>query len=369
MKTERSTQYPFDLARLVAAQLDKMTGRTPTESVLVRLFETLYFASLRTEEGWQPRTTVNFVDVATPAGGPPPSAAANAWTAVPFTRPLVFDMRTITKLARAADPAVSSVDVFADEAGELFIWGMVDQELRHGERIVLAADSETRRPGLFQATITGPGNIGVSRNGTLLGHLAQDMLVEQHFDVLWSGPVYELLAANMRQSISEHHAHLAAECGSSPPARLEHELLLRWMNSLSRVLVNIQQYQHGGGLVIVPLPGFDNSNVKYRIHYDRLSHAVVGLVRATLLRNQGTTTLMEAAQGETPGNLYAMLSTLRNIDDELEQRKDEVLGCLRFVAALSCVDGMVLLDKSLAVHGFGVELRTHSNLEVGVSGG
>lgn len=115
--------------------------------------------------------------------------------------------------------------------------------------------------------------------------------------------------------------------------------------------------------MIVPRPGCDNSNVKYRVHYDRLSHAVVGLVRAYLLRNQRTTTLREALQGETPGNLHATLSQLRNTYIEVEQRKEEVLGCQRFIAALSCVDGVVLLDQRLAVHGFGVELRTDSNLD------
>ena len=139
-------------------------------------------------------------------------------------------------------------------------------------------------------------------------------------------------------------------------------MLLRWLNSLSRILVNVQQYRHGGGLVIVPRVGFDNSNVKYRIHYDRLSGAVVGLVRAHLLRTQTSTALIEAAKAEAPGNLYSTFSSLRTVHLELEQRKEEVLGCLRFIASLSCVDGVVLLDKSLSVHGFGVELRTDSNL-------
>jgi hypothetical protein len=305
---------------------------------------------------------VNFVDAEAPTGGEPPPASANRWIAFPFTNPLPLDIRTITKLARAADPEVASLNVFADDAQELYLWGMVDQEPRHGDQLVLATGSDVHRPGLFQATINGSGSIGVYRNGTLLGSLAQDVLVEAHYDVLWSGPVHSLLADHLRQYVGEHHPQLAAESGSPHPAWLERELLLRWLNSLSRILVNVQQYRHGGGLVIVPRAGFDNSNVKYRIHYDRLGDAVVGLVRAYLLRAQNSNALMEAAKAEASGNLYATLSALRNVHNELEQRKEEVLGCLRFIASLSCVDGVVLLDKRLAVHGFGVELRTDSNL-------
>ena len=363
MTIERTTQYPFDLARLVATHLQTVLGRSPDESVLVRLFEVLYFASLRTDEGRQTRCTVNLTEAEAPAGGEPPPNCGNRWIAFPFASPLPLDIRTITKLARAADPEAASLNVFADEAGELYLWGLVDQEPRHGDQIILAASSDMHRPGLFQATINGSGSIGVYRNGTPLGSLAQDSLVETHYDVLWSGPVHSLLADHLRSYVDAQHPQLSAECGSPHPAWLERELLLGWLNSLSRILVNVQQYRHGGGLVIVPRASFDNSNVKYRLHYDRLGGAVVGLVRAYLLRAQNSTALMEAAKAEAAGNLYATLSSLRNVHAELEHRREEVLGCLRFIASLTCVDGVVLLDKSLAVHGFGVELRTGCNLD------
>ncbi|HPM81081.1 MAG TPA: hypothetical protein PLF81_10290 [Candidatus Anammoximicrobium sp.] len=362
MTIEKTTQYPFDLARLVATHMEKTAGRALDEAVLVRLFEVLYFASLRTDEGRQTLCTVNFVERSNPAGGEPPQKIANRWIAFPFSDPLPLDIRTVTKLARAADPEVASLNVFADDTGELSIWGMVDQEPRQGDQLALSADSEVHRPGLFQATINGSGSICVYRNGTLVGSLAQDVLVEAQYDVFWSGPVHALLADHLRGYVSAAYPQLAAECGSPHPAWLDRELLLRWLNSLSRILVNIQQYRHGGGLVIVPRVDFDRSNVKYRIHYDRLSSAVVGLVRVHLRRAQDSAALMESVKGGAPSNLYATLSTLRNMHLDVEQRKEEVLGCLRWIAALSCVDGVVLLDKTLAVHGFGVELRADSNL-------
>jgi hypothetical protein len=48
--------------------------------------------------------------------------------------------------------------------------------------------------------------------------------------------------------------------------------------------------------------------------------------------------------------------------EKLEERKSEQLGCIRFIASLSRVDGFVLMDKSLVVHGFGVETRAYSEL-------
>lgn len=363
MIADKTANYPFDLARLVGAQLEPVLGRPIDEGILAQFFEMLYFASLRTEEGWQPLFTVNFVEASEPRGGSGPESLANSWSGVPFGAALPLDIRTLTKLARAVDPEVASMNVYADDEGQLFVWGLVDQELRHGDRIISAVGAESLRPGLFQATVAGPGNICVSRHGTLLGNLLQDVLVEQHFDVLWSGPVHAQIAEYMRDHVDRHHGKLSAECGSPHPMLLERELLLRWINSLSRVLVNVQQYRHGGGLVLVPKPELDNSNVNYRIRYDRLSRAVVALVRASLLRDQSLATLMHVVQNHIPPGLYEDIQNLRKLHNEVELRKDEVLGSLRFIASLSCVDGVVLLDKSLTAHGFGVELRTDSDLD------
>ncbi|OHB79798.1 MAG: hypothetical protein A2W31_08190 [Planctomycetes bacterium RBG_16_64_10] len=363
MPGERNSQYPFDLAKLVASRLRATFGRCPPEGVLVRLFETLYFASLQTDEGHRPLCTVNFVERDAPEGGIAPQASASDWTAVPFESPLPLDQRALTKLARAADPESSSLNVYADQAGDLFVWGMVDQEPRHGDQIVLQADSDSRRPGLFQATITGAGRIAVHQHGILWGSLFQDVLVETNYDVLWDGPVHSLLAEHLRSYVAEYYPQLAADCGAPHPARLERELVLRWFNTLSRLLVNVQHYRHGGGLVIVPSVKLNSVHVKYRIRYARLARSVVHLVRAYLLRIQAVDSVMDAVRQDTLGKMGAALSFIREIHNEVEQRKAEVLGCVRFVAALSCVDGTVLLDKHLAVHGFGVELRAAAELD------
>lgn len=57
------------------------------------------------------------------------------------------------------------------------------------------------RPGMFQATIKGVGNISVYKDYALLGNLEQNTLVEEYHDVLWSGPVHQLLKDNL-QSIT-----------------------------------------------------------------------------------------------------------------------------------------------------------------------
>src|ERR1044072_9255044 len=120
---DRTSQYPGHLAKLVSSRL-RSDAQTPPDAVLTRLLETLYFASLKTDEGRQILCTVNYVDPADRQNHTAMRRPADCWMYVPFERPLPFDARTLSKLARAADPAVSSLAVYRDKKNKLFIWGM-----------------------------------------------------------------------------------------------------------------------------------------------------------------------------------------------------------------------------------------------------
>ncbi len=353
---DRTTQYPGHLAKLVATRLRSQHGGAPAEAVLTRLLETLYFASLKTDEGRPIFCTVNFVDPDERQGQAAAQRPADCWSHVPFERPLPFDVRTLSKLARAADPAVSSLAVFRDKKNKLFIWGMVDQEPRHSDFIALDAGTTPERPGLFQATITGVGNISVYQNDLLIGSLEQNTLVEEYHDVLWSGPVHDLLANCLRSYLVDTGSKTPEQVS---PVDLEAELLMRWLNAICRILMNIQRYRHGGGLLITPQTTLDGLNVKYKIRYDRLLKALRRMVESQLHpshtraegeASNGRDVLPYAGRGDVP---WAW---------ESREHKNEVLGAVRFIASLSCVDGFVLVDRRMVVHGFGVEVRTDNLL-------
>jgi hypothetical protein len=357
MAMGRTTRYPYHLAKLVAERLHSEHGEAPPEAVLARLLETLYFASLKTDEGRRVLCTVDYVDPRQPDAE---QTRADRWSYARFDRTLSFDVRSLAKVARAADPEVSSLAVFSDRQHRLFIWAMVDQEPRYGEAIALDAPAQLERPGLFQATIVGPGNISVYHHGVLVGSLVQNALVQEYHNVLWSGPVHTILQDHLHWSLSHRHdcqiglrLHAPQETASAPPAKpepsdlglLNNGLLLRWINAVCRILVNIQHYRHGGGLLIVPHESPEGLNINYRLRYDRLLAAVAGLVRYQ----------WASAHEAAPDDV-------RSFYRGLDEHRKEVLGAIRFIASLASVDGVVLLDRSLGVRGFGVELRTDNPL-------
>jgi len=289
----RDARYPPHLSRLVIAKLRERNLRPPPEKVLLSLLETLYFASLKTDEDRPCMCTVNYID---PQQDPVVAAGADRageWTAVRFRQPIPLSIRSLTKLAEAADPAVSSLAVCSDENGELFIWGMVDQELRYADYVSQDTAPEPQRPGLFQATITGVGNPSVYKDYTLLGSLEQNSLVAAYHDVLWHGPVHTRLKQNLGATLADTPASSACGATLGDVAQVKDELLVRWQNAVCRLLLNIQQYGHGGGLLIVPRCPAEKVHVKYRLRYDRLPRALFGLAKHQLLKRQAADTIAQ----------------------------------------------------------------------------
>ena len=73
---------------------------------------------------------------------------------------------------------------------------------------------------------------------------------------------------------------------------------MRWINSICRILMNIQHYRHGGGLLITPQTSLDGLNVKYKICYDRLLRSLRSMVESKALHDATLSGLTFAGRPE-----------------------------------------------------------------------
>src|SRR4051794_8689157 len=184
---------PSDLAELVTSQLRERRAICVDRDILTALFETMYFASLRTEESRPIAFQVVYLDPDNPDPDPPQNIVNDRWSFVRFASPILMTVQNICKLALASDPRTSSLVVYPNAAGELWVWGLVDQgNLRHA---FLNHDSDVgpENAGVFHATIAGIGHIEIYVDYDVVGELMVNRLAENPVDAMYGDPVMKRL--------------------------------------------------------------------------------------------------------------------------------------------------------------------------------
>jgi hypothetical protein len=216
------------------------------------------------------------------------------------------------------------------------------------------ASSGSEMPGMFQAVIQGAGELGVYRTYLLLGSLKQATLVKGQQRVFQSGPVH----SKLMPSIKAFQKCVRKEVGVDlydERGHWDESLEGTWISAICRILIGIHKYQHGGA-VLISDDGV-GLNPKYSLKYHRLEEA---LYRASVLSIKHTSYSDDIHAKYLDTKAYAIPSDLYLDEtvsgDELRDTNDEITGCVRFLASLSRVDGLIWLDFALRLKAFGVEI-------------
>ena len=350
---------PKDLAKLVFSKLKhaRHIALQPTVPVLTTLFENLFFTSLKTEEGQLIKVTVTLINSADPDPHPPKRQVAHRWNYIHFEERLPFTVKNLVKLSKAADPWSASLAVDYDEAGELFIWGLIDQSVHYQSFINYESTFKPEQPGLFQATISEVGNIHVLLDYELIANLRQNTLISNYVDVFTHGPVRELLSNHNDSYKAAVRQHFVAELGADVLDDWNGYLESIIGRSISRILLRMQSYQHGGALLITP-DTETGLSIKHRLSYDRLFKAIVSFVKFDIASSTHTDTIMneyiDLEQDTLPSFLYLSESVA---ETDKNETSNELKGAILFIASLSCIDGLVVLSPDLEVKGFGTVIK------------
>ena len=182
-------KQPFDLADVLCKELRQRKLLCPALEQVVTIFETLYFASMRTEEGQSLSCHIIFLDPANPDPQPPEKIVNDRWSYVPFSTPILFSVSDLVKIAKASDPRTSSFVVFPSQNGQLYIWGLIDQGNRYYDFLNYESECGPERPGLFQASILGVGYLVAYLGYERIAELRIGTLINRTSDVLRKGPI------------------------------------------------------------------------------------------------------------------------------------------------------------------------------------
>jgi hypothetical protein len=356
MSKINSNQQDLALHVLDKLQHVKLPLPIPPLGVLEDLFEVLFYTSMQTEESHLVKVTVTLIDPDNPDPKPPKRIVAERWSAVPFDVPLVYDIRTLTKLSNAADPSTTSLAVYYNAAGKLFIWGLIDQAIHYQSFLNYESDSGSEQPGLFQVSISNVGTLNVLFDYELLATLKQNVLVSRYLDVFTIGPVSKLLKDNAAALKQELNEFLTENYPGEAHEEWETFMDELWIQTISRLLLRIQNYRHGGALLITDT--HPDADIKYSIKYNRLNKAMASYAKEVVKNymvegmidddiDQGKRVISKDWYQEESRSLVA-----------IEEINDEIKGAISFLASHTCVDGVLLFDRDMVSKGFGAVLRS-----------
>jgi hypothetical protein len=155
----------------------------------------------------------------------------------------------------------------------------------------------------------------------------------------------------LRKGVIEKVGREVYDASYFSPGGLEQE----WLGTLSRLLIGIQRYRHGGALLISDSE--DDLRFKYPLRYDRLTECLrrraVHQVRASAAMHEIHDKYIEYGRKRLPMRLYYDEGVA---NDEAKDCDVELTGCVRFISSLSRVDGLIQCDFDLRFHGFGAEI-------------
>lgn len=353
MKKINSTT--IDLAKVVFNKLKgiKTSAKIPNEKILNNLFENLFYASLKTEESDSIRVTVTLIDYENPDPKPPKRLVKHRWSFIRFSDSIPFDVKNIVKLSKAADPWSSSLAVDFDNKGELFIWGLIDQSIHYQNYLHYESEFGPEQPGLFQTSITTTGTLLVILDYDLIATLKQNILISNYVDVFKYGKVSDIIKSHS-QILTEQIDLFLKKYPEEENEIWQGEVNNLWTQTLSRILIRIQNYSHGGSFIITN----ENSNdfdIKHNIQYDRIYNTLKNFLQFSIEYNSYSNLIFDIDDEEQiPIELY-LDESISNSNKQ--ETSNELKGAIRFVASLTCIDGLVVLNNKLRVMGFGAVVK------------
>lgn len=358
--TEKN-KTPNDLAKLVLKKLEgaKIPYLEPNEEVLKKLFQTLFYTSLNTEEGQFIKVTITLIDPDNPDPLPPSRKEANRWKFVSLNERIPLTVKNLVKLSKAADPWSSSLAVYYTDKNELFIWGLIDQTVHYQSFLNYESEDKPDQPGLFETSIVGIGNLIVIFDYQLIANLKQNTLISNYIDVFNHGQIKVQLAKNSSTNEKKIQKYIESKFQTLSNEEWQGEITNLMNESLCRILLKIQNYKHGGAILITKKINTD-IDIKYKITYDRLYESLVEFLKLTIENEIAT---QKISKDVIDANLDTMPISLyldENVTEfKREETNNEIKGAIRFISSFSCIDGLVVLTPELKVYGFGAVINVN----------
>ncbi|HEY2516028.1 MAG TPA: hypothetical protein VGI39_34390 [Polyangiaceae bacterium] len=343
--TERHA-YPAQLAAYVRELWP--VDAEPLPSGLEEILSTVYQATLLRDEERQVTFRIVFAPAESfsPGAGPP-----RGHLRLLFERARNFDEHELRRLSPAAKYARSLVGVWGS-AGAFAIWGIVHSGPRWLERTQGGRSLPAEFPGApLVVRAFGPGLVAVARGDQTIAELRGGSLARPGMDVFaahWLPARFAEARAELYALHEQAHANAREPWGELDPD------LIRVLSShmVQRLIATMRTAHHGGAIVMVPADctASEFLHLGYAFHEEEPRRRHRTLVLAAMRA------LARAAAGDALDRPAGWTDYATETRDPFPAIDEAMFEISHMLAALTDVDGALVLTKSFEILGFGAEI-------------
>jgi len=289
-----------------------------------------------------------------PTDGGPPAGLHR----LEFARHLEFNALELRRLSSAAHFSRTLIGVRIDPNNGPEIWGLVHSGPRWLHAIHGGRGSAPPLPDALTISVTGPGELDVGKGREVIGHLAEGRVFEPSLNLFQSQWLQEWFAS-IRQERQEIHEE-AKKGAAEPWAELEPDLTrVIGQHMMKRLIAGMRAFHHGGTLVVVPpemADVFCSENPYLSIKYGFVDSEPRARFRTLIINVMNTLAKIAGDQHSIIGWRDYQQTT----NPDIIKLDEAIFEMSHLVAALSTVDGAVVLTRRFELLGFGAEIHCES---------
>ncbi|HJV36768.1 putative sensor domain DACNV-containing protein [Geomonas sp.] len=342
-------QDPVLFARLFPGQRERF--ELPDRAVLEQVLSTCYQASLMREEE-RPvmfRLIIRESHLFPAEEGPPTGIHR-----LIFSRTRPFNEYELHRLAPAADFYRTLIGIAIDPVEGAQIWGLLHSGTRWMHNVYGGRKTSPPLPYSLVVYVTGAGQLSVCLGSEIIASLNAGQINCPTLDVFNSQWITHSLAAVHSETIA---LHMAARARAERPwADLDPDFgKYIGQQAIRRIISVIRNSHHGGLLVYLP-PEMTEEIMKENrflsIKYQFLELESRQRFRTLTLRIMNT---LAAIHGDArhPDKQVGWREYVSCKDDNIALLDEAIFDVAHFIAALSAVDGAVVITKRQELLGFG----------------
>lgn len=347
---------PHDLALFVYGKITNIKN-PPSVEVLEKLFQTLFLASLKSEEGVPIICSISYVNPRIPDPNPPKTIRDPRWEYIPLKSHANFNVHELSKIALSTDVNVSRLGVYTNKTNDLMIHGLFDQQ-RNDQRLMrFDQGGEWDPPGILQAKIVGIGHIVVESGKSLIAELNGGDLVEDTVNIFQVKKIGLTFLNGFTKCYTKVSSQ-AQDLGYPVNDDFRYHAFTHWIDIVQRILYRAKVYDHGGAILISNIDDLSVLRINYKIEYGRIPILFEKWLLADWLSDSLFLKLINTKKNDESIEDIDLYRNRNVIENDKADALRALNRAIDFIATLTRVDGLVLLDDKLQVKGFGCEIIT-----------